>query len=208
MPRGGKQSPVPDDKKKRIVELYLENTHLNVKAVADQVGCAPSTVWNILVANDVEIRGRYKWLNEKADTQRILRRWDGGKSSKTIARIYGLQREGVARVIAANRPYNRRMRKMLRAVFGAKAETLAFLRTISFARNSGPCAICHTKNGRLVKDYCHQTGTLRDLLCGRCRQGLGCFADDLTKMRKALAYLMKHSSVPAGSSASAAANGG
>jgi hypothetical protein len=143
----------------------------------------------VLIAHGVEIRGGSKWINEKNHTHRILRRWDAGKSSKTIAEKYKLQREGVARVIAANRPYDQRIRKLLGVVFGAKAESRRFLATVACRRNTGRCAICHAANNDLVKDYSRQSGTLRDLLCKRCSQALGCFDHDTSKMFRAIAYL-------------------
>lgn len=193
MPRGGKQSPLSDEKKERIVDLYLENQDLTVKGVAERIGCATSTAWNVLFANGIEIRGASKWATEKEHTRRILRRWEAGGSSAAIARKYGLQREGVARVIAANRPYDQRMRKMLKTVFGSEAETIRFLRGLSRTRNTGRCAICRIDSRRLVKDYCHSSGTLRDLLCRRCNQGLGCFDENVATIIAAIAYLLNHS---------------
>lgn len=196
MPRGGKQSPLTDHTKNEIVRLYRENTELNVKAVADLAGCATSTAWNILVANGIEIRGASTWQKEKNQTQRILRRWDAGKSSLGIARRFELQREGVARVIAANRPYDERVRKLLKAVFGDIAETRAFLNGLSSPRNAGRCAICRSGQDKLYKNYCPHTGRLRDLLCVRCSQGLGCFNNDAATVIRAAAYLIRHASVP------------
>jgi hypothetical protein len=123
---------------------------------------------------------------------RILRRWDAGHSSRAIAEEYNLQREGVARVIAANRPYDTRIRKLLRIVFGERAETHDFINTVCDKRNVGRCGICRSSTDPLVRDYCRQRGTIRDLVCRRCRHGLGCFGDDPAKLLKAVAYLLKH----------------
>lgn len=196
MSRGGKQSPLLHRTKQQIVRLYRENPELNVEAVAELCGCAHSTAWKVLTENGIEIRGASKWLSEHAHKQRILRRWDVGKSSLAIARHFKLRREGVARLIAADRPYDRRMRAMLKAVFGNQAETRDFLTGLSCRGNAGRCAICRTTDARLFKNYCPDRGILRDLLCARCSQGLGCFNNDAAALIQAAAYLIKHSANP------------
>lgn len=197
MPRGGKQSPLSDSTKKDAVRLYRENTKLNVKAVAELCGCATSTAWKILTENGIEIRGASTWQKEKNHKHRILRRWDADQSSSAIARQFKLQRPGVARLIAANRPYDHRMRAMLKSVFGDVAETRVFLNAMSSPRNAGRCAICRTTTSQLYKNYRPETGTLRDLLCRRCSQGLGCFNNDAARLIRAAAYLIKHSALAA-----------
>lgn len=196
MPRGGKQSPLSDRTKDEIIRFYREKPELNVKAVAERVGCAPSTAWKVLTENGIAIRGASKWFNECAHKNRILRRWDAGKSSVAIARHFTLQLEGVARVIAANRPYNHRMKTMLRAAFGKQAETREFLNSLPSPRNAGRCAICRTAKSKLYKNYRPQDDTFRDLLCTRCSQGLGCFKNDTVIIIRAAAYLIKHSACP------------
>jgi len=61
----------------------------------------------------------------------------------------------------------------------------------------GLCAICGSalrKEGRsgVNVDHCHDTGRVRELLCQPCNNGLGCFKDDPSRLRKAISYLMKH----------------
>lgn len=63
------------------------------------------------------------------------------------------------------------------------------------------CDICknpptgkHKKNQRLHVDHNHSTGHLRGMLCSPCNKGLGHFADNLARMKAAVAYLRKHGS--------------
>ncbi len=54
------------------------------------------------------------------------------------------------------------------------------------------CGVCETsdfgKRGRFI-DHDHETGKVRDILCGTCNTGLGMFKDRLELLRKAVAYL-------------------
>ena len=56
----------------------------------------------------------------------------------------------------------------------------------------GKCAICNevptTKRGLHV-DHCHETGTVRGLLCHSCNTALGSFCDDVRMLQKAITYL-------------------
>tara|TARA_R100000781_G_scaffold100970_1_gene64466 strand:+ start:194 stop:490 length:297 start_codon:yes stop_codon:yes gene_type:complete len=50
------------------------------------------------------------------------------------------------------------------------------------------CPICEEKT-KLVVDHCHETGTIRGLLCDRCNNGLGCFKDSIELLKGASKYL-------------------
>lgn len=59
---------------------------------------------------------------------------------------------------------------------------------------NGVCAICEKEclSGRnLAVDHCHETNTIRGLLCSNCNPGLGHFKDSSNLLRKAIAYLEK-----------------
>jgi recombination endonuclease VII len=59
------------------------------------------------------------------------------------------------------------------------------------------CAICGTSEpggtGTWSVDHDHKTAKNRDLLCNSCNLGLGKFKDDANLLRRAAAYLDKHS---------------
>jgi hypothetical protein len=58
----------------------------------------------------------------------------------------------------------------------------------------GRCAICerHPEDGVLRVDHDHSTGKIRGLLCRHCNLALGNMRDDVSLLRKAIAYLEKH----------------
>jgi hypothetical protein len=56
----------------------------------------------------------------------------------------------------------------------------------------GVCAICGERPEKhLCVDHCHETGTVRGLLCKRCNFGLGYYKDDLRRTMGASAYLRR-----------------
>ncbi len=54
----------------------------------------------------------------------------------------------------------------------------------------GCCFICKKKDGKnLHVDHCHETGTVRGLLCRDCNHGLGNFKDNKEFLNNAIKYL-------------------
>lgn len=68
------------------------------------------------------------------------------------------------------------------------------------ALQGNKCAICGSeetdkRRGKLralAVDHDHETGKVRGLLCGACNKGIGLLKDDAEILRKAAAYLDKH----------------
>ena len=58
----------------------------------------------------------------------------------------------------------------------------------------GKCAICLTRwrTRPLYIDHDHDTGQVRELLCGRCNTALGQLADDPGSTQRATDYLLRH----------------
>lgn len=96
----------------------------------------------------------------------------------------------------------RRKREMPERVFHAKRN--AYLKSKfgitperyeeMLAAQNGVCAICGSDQpGRnstyFHVDHCHDTGTVRGLLCNGCNLGLGHFKDDISRLEKAAKYL-------------------
>ena len=58
----------------------------------------------------------------------------------------------------------------------------------------GKCGICGQERGERnhALDHDHKTNKLRGILCHKCNVGLGYFADDINRLRSAIAYLERH----------------
>lgn len=58
----------------------------------------------------------------------------------------------------------------------------------------GKCAICgHSDTSKKlffpVIDHCHDTGSVRGILCANCNRGIGLFGEDIERLKSAIAYL-------------------
>lgn len=64
-------------------------------------------------------------------------------------------------------------------------------------KQQGRCAVCGDPPGegkRLHVDHDHESGAIRDLLCGPCNHALGHAKDDPARLRALAAYLEGHTS--------------
>lgn len=72
-----------------------------------------------------------------------------------------------------------------------------------WTKQNGRCKLCDRpesalssgtgRTRRLSVDHCHESGKIRELLCGACNSGLGNFKDDPVLLEKAAEYLRNHS---------------
>ncbi len=53
----------------------------------------------------------------------------------------------------------------------------------------GRCAICYADDCQLHIDHCHDSGSIRGLLCRHCNNGLGHFRDSKLNLNNAVKYL-------------------
>ncbi len=60
-----------------------------------------------------------------------------------------------------------------------------------FEKQGGLCDLCHERKAEHV-DHCHETKTVRALLCFNCNQGLGNFMDNEATMLAAAEYVVRH----------------
>ncbi len=75
-----------------------------------------------------------------------------------------------------------------RRTFGITADAVDRL----LQAQGGGCAICGAAPARLASmhvDHDHGTGVIRGILCINCNQGIGKFAEDADRLRRAAEYL-------------------
>ena len=61
-----------------------------------------------------------------------------------------------------------------------------------FKQQDGKCAICSTTDNKgksFSIDHCHETGTIRGLLCNQCNRGIGMLGDTASTVLLAYEYL-------------------
>lgn len=58
-----------------------------------------------------------------------------------------------------------------------------------YSAQEGRCKICGKFEEKFHIDHCHETNTIRGLLCSLCNTGLGCFKDNSGILGRAILYL-------------------
>ena len=109
-------------------------------------------------------------------------------------------RENQARHVAANPDANRAKASRYRGKKTGWDET-SF--AAAWVRQVGCCEICGVemlrdgqKSNSVARDHDHATGHRRDLLCFNCNRALGLLRDSVDRIRRALAYILKHTPLP------------
>jgi hypothetical protein len=57
------------------------------------------------------------------------------------------------------------------------------------ARAAGHCEACGGEMTKPQIDHCHDTGTIRGVICGGCNSALGYARDDIDRLRSLIRYL-------------------
>ena len=106
-------------------------------------------------------------------------------------------RERYHRDVEVSREYGRQhqRRHRMRTAYGlTEDDWIALLQ-----KQGGRCGMCgHLPSDAraLVVDHDHGTGAVRELLCNNCNVIIGMAGDDVERLQKAIAYLVKHSPAP------------
>lgn len=84
-------------------------------------------------------------------------------------------------------------RAHLKRMFGITLEEYE----TKLAEQNGVCYICfseETTPGKkfLAVDHCHESNSIRGLLCNRCNRALGLLKDDISILENAIKYLKKY----------------
>ena len=86
------------------------------------------------------------------------------------------------------REYAKRYPERLRAGrYGFTADQFAAMKSLQ----DGQCAACR-QSAELHIDHCHQSGTVRELLCAPCNRALGMAKEDAGRLRSLAEYIERH----------------
>lgn len=153
----------------------------------NDIGERPSPKHKLYAADDSQPIGPTNFVWKRSFTERVE-----GEAENTYR----------ARRARANRSVNPEMFKKhdLKRNYGLTADEFAKLHEAQ----QGRCAICGLEESRIIRgknialsvDHCHRSGKVRQLLCTACNTGIGSFKEDLSLMRRAIAYLERHAEPP------------
>ena len=122
-----------------------------------------------------------------------LKHWRLKNATKILEKskeYYEKNRESGARFRSSPSGKLKIMNWRLKGRYGITLEEYAFL----LDGQGGVCAICKNlppEGKRLYVDHCHNTSTVRGLLCQLCNTGLGTFKDSEVIMAEAIEYLTR-----------------
>ncbi len=60
------------------------------------------------------------------------------------------------------------------------------------ATHANKCGVCGEEMDKINVDHCHETGSVRGLLCNKCNWGLGMFNEDIDILASAVSYLLNN----------------
>lgn len=118
------------------------------------------------------------------------RRWATANPNKIKAKAIRLRRKWRAEDSAS---YSAKRRKwVLKAQYGLTIDDYNKM----YLSQNGSCFICLRHSTEfpkgLVVDHDHQSGKVRNLLCGQCNQMLGQAKENIQTLRSAISYLEHH----------------
>lgn len=145
--------------------------------------------WENIDAERARGREKARRLSAKArEAQRLWRLANPEKYKAQIARRDPASRKESQRRWTERHPEKVRAKHLRRAYQMSMEEYEAAL-----TAQNGRCAACgDLSDRRLHVDHDHRTQQRRGLLCWRCNNGLGLFADDPARLRAAADYLEKY----------------
>lgn len=147
-----------------------------------------------------------KYHRNPALGRAACKRWHRNNPAKVRARSLAQSRRDYAcpvgreKIKQRNAKYNaahpeKRRERNRRAILKAYGLTLDQYAALLTSQN-GVCAICGKEGPRrLAVDHCHQTNTVRGLLCVNCNTALGSFFDQIENLKSAIRYLERASCV-------------
>ena len=173
----------------------------NLSAEARAVGLDPATVrgrlrigWSYAEALS---RPLGTGLKRKRDTSMTQRAIAAGFKPRTIhARM---KREGLTLDGALKIPLRKTGEVLKKCRAAGVHRTTIYKRCMRYGMTfeqalAAPARCeCCGEPGKIFADHNHKTEKFRGWLCQECNLGLGAFKDDPKRLRKAIAYLRKHS---------------
>lgn len=139
----------------------------------------------------------------RSEVTKKYRRIHGPRLNQAARKRYVRNRE---KEIIRNAAYNRVHREQINSTRRVLSYGIPVAEYDAMTKaQNGVCAICSQpetvrhRSGKLRTlslDHDHNTGALRELLCGKCNKALGGFGDSQEVLGRALAYLKKHAENP------------